>query len=232
MLKKGDGSVSLPDYYSNGELVDVQLDKRLTPSENAQRYYKLYKKAMTAKKILSEQLPLAKEELNYLESVLVSVETAQTITDISQIREELSAGGYIKKQQKDRKVKQNCMPAEYRSSDGYTILVGKNNSQNDFLTLKIAEKQDIWLHVKNYPGSHVIICCNGKIPPDSTLTQAAIIAATNSKIKDGKNVEVDYTEVKNVKKPAGAKPGMVVHETYKTAVVTPSEALINELIVK
>ncbi|PWM44005.1 MAG: fibronectin/fibrinogen-binding protein [Clostridiales bacterium] len=232
MLKKGDGNVMLQDYYSDGEPVQVSLDKRLTPSENAQRYYKLYKKATTAKEVLSKQLPLAKTELKYLESVLASVDTAENLVDISQIREELSNGGYIKKQQKDRKIKQSCVPSEYRSSDGFTILVGKNNAQNDFLTLKMAEKQDIWFHVKNYPGSHVIVVCEGKTPPNSTLTQAAIIAATNSKIRDGKNVEVDYTEVKNIKKPSGSKPGMVVYETYKTAIVTPSEELINELIVK
>lgn len=232
MIKKGDGKVLLPDYYANGELTQIELDKRLTPAENAQKYYKLYKKSVTAKKVLSEQIPVAQAELEYLESVLVSVDSAENSADISQIRQELVLGGYIKTTYKNYKEKCDNEPSKYLLSDGFTAFSGKNNLQNDILTLKMAQKQDIWFHVKNYPGSHVVLVCNGRIPSDRALTEAAIIAATNSKIKDSENVEVDYTQIKNVKKPSGSRPGKVIYENYKTAIVSPDKGLINELIVK
>ena len=238
-LKGGEREVSVIDYYADEPCEKtLALDPRLSPVQNAQKYYKMYKKAQNAIKVLSEQIPASLNELAYLESVSDELDRAENISDINEIRTELAEQGYIKQNLKQKYVKNNkgrkdvFNIMEFMSGDGFQIFVGKNNLQNDYLTLKIAEKRDIWFHVKNYAGSHVILRCNGRSPSDKAMTEAAVLAATYSKIKDSFNVEVDYTEVRNVKKPSGAKPGMVVYEVYKTAIVTPSEKLINELIVK
>lgn len=233
-LRGGEREVTLTNYFApEPEPCTIPLDPRLSPVKNAQHYYKLYRKAQTARQILRAQIPAAAEELVYLNGVLDFVQRASTPVEVAQIRSELIEQGYLRGQRGVQKKKEPVYTfTRFLSTDGFTILAGKNNLQNDALTLKTAEKRDIWFHVKNYSGSHVIVVCDGKTPPDSTLTQAAVIAATMGKKDLSGKIEVDYTEVKNVKKPNGAKPGMVTYETYKTAVVEPDERLIHELIVK
>ena len=228
LLKGGEKTARLVDYYAEEPTeCTVELDPRLSPTANAQKYYKLYKKAQTAKKMLAEQIPEALSEIEYLESVRSSVENADSVAELGQIRRELSEQGYVKQRGKQKTQRQKkpetCKPSEYKSTDGFTILVGKNNLQNDALTLKIADKHDIWFHIKNYAGSHVVVVTDGKTPPDSTLEEAAVLAATFSSADAGAKVEVDYTEVKNVKKPSGARPGKVIYVNYTTAVVTAKE---------
>lgn len=228
LLKGGEKNARLVDYYAEEPTeCTVELDPRLSPTANAQRYYKLYKKAQTAKKMLSEQIPEALADIEYLETVRSSVENASSVSELAQIRRELTEQGYIKQRGKIKTQKQKkpetCKPSEYTSSDGFTILVGKNNLQNDALTLKIADRHDIWFHIKNYAGSHVVVVTEGRTPPDSTLEEAAVLAATFSSADAGAKVEVDYTEVKNVKKPSGARPGKVIYVNYRTAVVTAKE---------
>lgn len=236
LLKGGEKSARLMDYYEEEPCEkNIELDPRLSPNMNAQRYYKMYKKAQTAKKVLSEQIPEALKEIEYFDSVKTAVENSSTLLELSQIRRELTEQGYIKKKGKPSKrpaKAESCKPSEYRSSDGFTVFVGKNNLQNDALTLKTAEKKDIWFHIKNSTGSHVVISTEGKEPPLRTLEEAAILAATFSSATEGAKVEVDYTMIKNVKKPNGAKPGMVIYETYQTAVVSGDKALADRLFVK
>ena len=177
--------------------------------------------------MLSEQIPEALADIEYLETVRSSVENASSVSELAQIRRELTEQGYIKQRGKIKTQKQKkpetCKPSEYTSSDGFTILVGKNNLQNDALTLKIADRHDIWFHIKNYAGSHVVVVTEGRTPPDSTLEEAAVLAATFRSADADATVEVDYTEVKNVKKPSGARPGKVIYVNYRTAVVTAKE---------
>lgn len=218
-------SISLPNYYSeNMEEITIPLDSELTPSENAQKYFKRYNKEKRTFAALQTQIAQNDEELAYLESVLTSVNTCLDEQDIKDIREELKDEGYIKriKQQKGMKSNKHSAPMHYISSDGFDIYVGKNNKQNDELTLRFAKGCDIWLHTKQIPGSHVIIVTDGKSVPDSTLTQAATLAAYYSKGQTSSLVPVDYTEKRNVKKPNGAKPGFVIYTTNQTAYITPS----------
>ncbi len=224
--------VEVENYYSdNLEAVKIPLKPELSPSKNAQRYYKLYAKAKATEEHSTVQLKNAENEKAYLETVLDSVNRASSYTDISEIREELSEQGYIissnsKKKQKQKK----STPIEFVSSDGYTILVGRNNKQNDELTIKSAYSTDIWLHTKNIPGSHVIIRTNGcGEVPDNTLVEAATIAAYYSKAQNGTGIPVDYTLVKNIRKPNGSKPGFVIYETNYTVYVTPDEKLMETL---
>lgn len=226
-------SVDLPDYTCDPvRTVRIGLDKRLTPVQNAQRYYKLYKKSKTAIAVLTEQLSASREELEYLDSVREALRNCVCIADINDIRSELSQQGYIKTQtvsSRRSKSSRTSVPMRFISTDGFVILSGKNNIQNDELTFRQADKNDWWFHVKDYPGSHVIIKCDGAVPPDSTFTEAAVIAATYSGAKDSKKVSVDYTQVKNVKKPPGAKPGSVIYHMFSTAVVDPSTDLARRL---
>lgn len=234
-LQRGVGEVKLLNYYDKDlQECTISLDPMLSPVQNAQHYYKLYKKAQTARDILNQQIPKAIKELAYLKSVFEFTENAESVADISQIRQELVLQGYLQQHERKNNTKKetNLKITEFCSADGFTILAGKNNLQNDYITFKMAEKQDIWFHLKNYSGSHVLVLCKGENPPDTTLTQAAIIAATIGKRENIGKVEVDYTEIKNVKKPSGAKPGMVTYDKYKTAVVAPDQHLVRELIVK
>ena len=231
-IKKGDEVVELENFYNNGEIIKITLKPDLTPSENAQRFYARYTKEKTAEEETLKQRKINLEEIEYLKSVLESIEQAETVAEINQIKEELSDEGYIRKRFTGKKSPKSPKfePARFVSHDGFEIFAGKNNKQNDYVTLKLARSTDIWLHTKNIHGSHVIIKTEGgKEVPDRTLTEAAIIAAYFSKGKNSQNVEVDYTEVKNVKKPSGAKPGMVIYVNNYTAVVTPDEKLIEEL---
>ena len=172
-----------------------------------------------------------RSELDYLESVLQMLDNCTTLHEIDEVRQELIDQGYMarKRRRYDKKDQAATKPFHYRSSDGFDILVGKNNIQNDRLTLKTAQSGDIWLHTKAVPGSHVIIRRNGRDIPDRTIGQAAVIAAWHSKARMSSNVQVDYTAVKNVSKPNGAKPGMVIYINYKTAVVTPDQSLVESL---
>ncbi len=230
-VERGAKSVRLTNYYNGGE-VDIPLDVRLTPSANAQKYFKEYKKKQTAARMLTELIAESDAEAAYLESVRYEVETAEGEAALAEIRAELKSQGYLKYYKaRDKKQK----PADflrYESTDGFLILVGRNNAQNDKLTLKTARGKDVWFHVKNAPGSHAVVMSGGRNVPDSTKTQAAILAAVHSSLNGGAKVQVDYTEVKNVWKANGAKPGMVLYDPYETAVVTPDPALAERLQVK
>lgn len=224
MLKQGMDSALLTDYTKDPpQKTAVELDKSLSPSKNAQRYYKRYKKAVTALEILNKQIPEAENELIYLDSVFEELVRAKTSADVDEIRSELSESGYIKKgsQKKNAKKPKLYTPKIQSaiSADGFQIYIGKNNLQNDYLTLRMSDKRDIWFHAKEYPGSHVVVATKGMPVPDTTLNEAALIAAKNSKAGTGGIVAVDYTEIKNVKKQPGAKPGMVIYTTYKTAYI-------------
>ena len=229
-IKKGDSEVEVLNYYSEEEeYLKIPLDVNKTPAENAQKYYKRYNKLKKAEENAYIQIELAEEELTYLQSVLSNIENADTYKDLEDIKNELVETGYIafKKSMKGKKEKPS-KPLHFVSSDGIDIYVGKNNLQNDYLTLKFAHNNDIWMHVKNIPGSHVIIKNMGEIP-DSTLLEGAILAAYYSKGKTSTKVPIDYTEVRNVKKMAKGKPGMVTYSTNKTIYVDPVKLELKEV---
>lgn len=229
-ISKGDTSLTAENFYADGcPEITIELDVRKTPSQNAQYYYNEYKKRVTAEAVLAVQIEKGEEELQYLESVFDALTRADSENDIIQLRLELREQGYIKSGTSKVKPPKALPPIEYKSSDGYTILVGRNNRQNDQLTLKFAEKSDIWLHTQAITGSHVIIVTDGEAPPDRTIEEAAIIAAVNSKGRNSSLVAVDYCSAKFVKKPAGAKPGKVIFTNYKTAFVKPDEEIVNKL---
>ena len=231
-IKQGMTTIKLNNFYSeNFEEVEIELDGSLTPAENAQKYFKRYNKAKRTYTALQEQIAANDEELAYLETVLAGVENCENEQDIKEIRRELREQGYVKKEakQKGRQVNKKSAPLHYISSDGYDIYVGKNNIQNDELTLRTAHSTDIWMHTKNIPGSHVIIITRGADVPDTTLTEAATLAAYYSKAQTSSMVPVDYTQRKNVHKPNGAKPGFVIYDTNKTAYITPSREAVEKL---
>lgn len=221
-LKRGMTSFSAIDYYDNEcPEVTIELDSRLSPADNAQRYYKLYNKAKTAKEVLTKQISIWESELVYLESVKTFLAKAETEEDLIEIRDELYRSGYAAKLRGYKPPKQiKARPMRFRTSGGYELLVGRNNMQNDHLTFKMAEKHDIWFHTKDIPGSHVIMVTGGDEPSERDYTEAAGIAAYYSKAT-ADLVAVDYTAVKNIKKPQGAKPGFVIYKTNYTAFVRP-----------
>lgn len=228
-LEKGMTKCTLEDFYT-GEPREITLDARLTPAQNAQKYYNEYRKLDTAEKKLTELIKNGGEELAYLDSVLDSVSRAESDSELSEIRRELREQGYLRAVKgDDRPSKKLSEPMRFHSSEGYEILVGRNNRQNDILTLKTAKATDIWLHTKDIAGSHVVIRTNGQAPSEQTIFEAAQLAAFHSKGKSGSGVPVDYVAVKFVKKPAGAKPGMVIFTNNKTLYVTPDEELINTI---
>ncbi|HKM32374.1 MAG TPA: NFACT RNA binding domain-containing protein [Oscillospiraceae bacterium] len=222
-LESGQKQASLENFYDSGEVVNIQLDPRLSPAQNAQRYYSEYRKANTAQKKLTELIAQGEQELIYLDSVFDALTRTQGESELLEIREELAEQGYLKRSKKTSKMLRAQPPMKYTSSDGFTILVGRNNKQNDRLTTKDAHSTDIWLHTHNIPGSHVIIVTQGENPPDSTIMEAAMLAALHSKAYNSAKVPVDYTQVKFVKKPNGAKPGMVIFTNNKTVYTTPDE---------
>lgn len=229
-IQKGDQTAVLENFYDEScPQIEIKLDSRLTPSQNAQKYYSEYRKSLTAEKKLAEQIALGEEELKYIDSVFDSLTRANTENEVNELRLELAEQGYIRAVRLKGKPPKSNPPFEYLSGDGYTILLGRNNKQNDKLTLKTAAKTDIWLHTHNIPGSHAIIVTNGETPPISTIEEAAVIAAVNSKAKDSSQVPVDYCPVKFVKKPVGAKPGMVIFTNNKTLYVTPDKKLEERL---
>ena len=228
-MERGERKLVCQNYYDeNMAEVTIQLDPLLTPQQNAAKYYKRYTKAKTAEKYLREQMALARRDLSYLESILQEIDQAESEQDFMDIRSEMRDAGFIRKQGK--KVPQRpSKPREFRTSGGFRVLVGRNNRQNDKLTLKDADYRDLWFHVQKLHGSHAILCTNGKEPGDQDITEAAMLAAYFSQAKDSGNVPVDCTQVKNVKKPAGARPGMVIYTTYRTVNVTPEEGLATRL---
>ena len=221
LLKKGDTKVKLADYstYPPTEK-EISLDPTKTPQQNAAVRFKKYSKLKAGRIHAAEQLELAKSELEYIERVKFSLDRADGETEIAEIRAELESGGYIrsspsKKPQKNKKPK----PDIYVTSGGYTVYCGKNNIQNEFVTFKLASKDDIWFHAKNIPGSHVLLVTNGEEPPAQDYTEAAMIAAVNSSAKGNAAVEIDYTKASNVKKPGGSRIGFVIYKTnYSTTV--------------
>ena len=233
-MERGQSRLTAQNYYDeNCADMDIPLDVRLSPQENAARYFKQYAKAKTAEKYLTAQLQRGREELQYLESVLQELAQAESEQDFNDIRTELTDGGYLRGRGKKQPGFQRASkPREFRSSAGLRILVGRNNRQNDRLTTKDADKRDIWLHTQKIHGSHVILCTGGAEPDEQSLMEAASLAAYFSQAQGSTKVPVDYTPVKFVKKPAGAKPGMVVYTTYQTMLADPDEELVKRLSVK
>ncbi len=234
-LQKGDTKAVVQNFYHpQGKEIEIPLDPLLTPPQNAQRYYALYRKADTAEKMLIKLIAQGTEELAYIDSVFDALTRAAGEADLDAIRRELAAGGYVKRSSlsKQGQKEQKLAPIRYRSTDGILIMVGRNNLQNDQLTIKEAKAQDLWLHTQKIPGAHAIISTQGKEIPKTTIEQAAIIAAYNSKARNSTKVSVDFTPVKYVRKPNGAKPGMVIYDTYQTILVTPDEELVQSLLEK
>ncbi len=226
-LSRGDSVAEFEDYESMREdgsfdTVRVELDSRLTPAANAQRYYKKYNKAKTAKIELTKQLELGENELSYLYSVFEALRCAETPADLSEIRDELYRSGYASRMKTYTAHKaHNPVVMQFTTPDGMRVLCGKNNVQNEYITHRLAEKHDYWFHAKSVPGSHVLLVTEGREPTDLDFTTAAEIAAYYSKA-EGANIAVDYTLAKHVKKAAGGKPGMVIYHTNWTAYVTPN----------
>lgn len=216
-MEKGMNEITV-DNYITGQPETIKLDVRLTPAQNAQKCYSEYKKLDTAEKMLTKLIEQEKQELVYLDSVFDAAARAKTDAELQEIRFELSGSGYLKKGRNSSidKSAKPLQPLKFKSKDGFEIWAGRNNLQNDRLTLKTAKGDDIWLHTKDIPGAHVIIFAKGKEIPDSTIEEAANIAASNSKAKGNTKIPVDYTKVRYVKKPNGAKPGMVIFTNNKT----------------
>lgn len=229
-IKTGMSEITLENFYSNNEKITIPLDIQKSPSENIQRYFKRYQKSKNRIEELTEQLAIAQKEISYLENVLLSISQIETYDEISEIQDELAKQGYIRRTGNHKSKKETISsPMEFTASDGTTILVGKNNTQNDRLTLKLSSPNDTWLHTKDIPGSHVIIRAKQQDISEKTLYEAAVLAAYYSKGKFSSNVPVDYTERKNVKKPSGAKPGMVIYVNNSTIYVTPEESVVEQL---
>ena len=230
-VKKGMRTVSVEDYYTDGcPTVEIKLDELKTPQQNAAAMFKEYNKLKTAEMHLTALVAEGEKQLDYLNSVLTEIDCAETERDLAEIRRELIETGYIKKQKgakPDKTKKQG--PMRFESSDGFEILVGRSNSQNDELTTKTARRTDIWLHTKSVHGSHVIISCEGLEPPKRTIEEAASIAAYYSQGREGGKTAVDYTMVRFVKKPSGAMPGMVIYTDYNTVMAEADEALCEKL---
>lgn len=225
-LNKGMTSIELPNYYDNEQLIKIDLSNQLGPSQNAQRYFTRYNKLKASVKYLDEQMALAQAEVDYFENLLAQVDLASP-RDIEEIRVELVQEGYLRQQSKKKQKPQVSQPEKFYASDGTLIEVGKNNLQNERLSMKTAQKNDIWLHTKDIPGSHVII--HSDSPSPATLTEGAILAAYFSKARDSANVPVDYLPVRRLRKPNGSKPGFVIFEGQTTINVTPDYAIVQQL---
>lgn len=226
-IEKGANSVTVENYYDNNSPITIPLNPALTATQNSQKYYKNYRKAKTAEQVLKVQIEKAKEELEYIDTVIEALNRATTEGELAEIRAELTEQGYVKAPRGKQKKAASLPPLKFTSSTGFTILVGRNNKQNDKLTLKTASKNDIWLHTKDIHGTHTIILTEGKEVDSTTLQEAAQLAAYHSKARNSAQVPVDYTLVKNVSKPSGAKPGMVIYVKNKTLYVTPQLIEIN-----
>ncbi|MBQ9531182.1 MAG: NFACT family protein [Eubacterium sp.] len=229
-LEKGSLFYDLENFYDNNNIVRIPADATLTPAQNAQKYYKEYRKKQIAQTKLNDFINQAKEEAKYLESVIDSLSRAQTDSEISAIRAELYAAGFLHKRVDKKNKPKKLEPKKYISSDGFVIRVGRNNVQNDELTLRMSKNYDLWFHVKDAAGSHVVVSTDKEKPvTDKLIREAAMLAAANSKAASSSNVAVDYTIIKNVHKPNGAKFGMVIYDNYKTEYVTPNEEELKEV---
>lgn len=235
-LEKGMCKAVLENFYDGGNKIEIALDPWKTPVQNAQRYYTLYRKADTAEKMLAGLITSAEQELAYLDSVFDSLSRATAEAELESIRRELAQSGYLKRPKAERTGKNaanqkpdKLPPLRFRSSDGFLIVTGRNNLQNDRLTLKEANGADLWFHTQKIPGSHTIVFTEGKTVPARTIEQACVIAATHSQARASAKVPVDFTQARNVKKPGGAKPGMVIYDRYKTVIVDPDEELVKTL---
>ena len=230
-IDRGQARLTAVDFYDpEMREIEIPLNAAISPQQNAAKLYKDYNKAKHAEKFLTGQIAAGETEVEYLTSVLDALSRAETERDVSDIRAELIEGGYLRSTDRKKQMKtQPARPLEFRSSDGFQILVGRNNRQNDLLTAKMAYKTDLWLHVQKNHGSHVIIACAGAQVPDRTITEAAMLAGWYSEARQGQNVPVDLCPVRQVKKPAGAKPGMVVYENYRTVYITPDPELPGRL---
>ncbi len=230
-IRKGQRFVECEDFYDeNMSVIRIPLSEVLSPQENAAKFYKDYTRMKNAQRELTHQLELGREELQYLESVLDELSRADSEQGLEEIRQELQGGGYLRKDTGKRRMKQKALqPLRFESTDGFGIYVGRNNRQNDELTFRLASKGDIWLHAQKVHGSHVIIAAGGRKVPDDTITQAAQLAAYHSELRLGQNVSVDVTPVKQLKRPPGAKLGMVIYHTYKTVNVNPYPDIVQEV---
>ncbi len=243
MLERGMEKASLINYFDeNMPTVDIKLDSRYTPAQNAQIYYKKYNKAKSAKIMLSKQIEESKAESAYIDTVFESLAKAETENDLAEVRAELALAGYGKKldnmrrshsgSRDTRKIGKQLKPLRFVTSDGYEVYCGKNNLQNDYVTTKLAEKNDYWFHVKNAPGSHVVLKTNGEEPPAESFTECAMIAALYSSEREKPQAAVDYTKARYVKKPSGAKPGFVIYDKNYTAYVTVDKEKVESLAVR
>ena len=225
---KGADTFTAQNFYDENKPMEIALDPTLTPAENAQRYFKQYNKQKRTFAALQDQIEKNLEDLTYLDSVAIAMETITDEADIAEIRAELATQGFAKRrtESKNKKAAQAAKPLHYISSDGFDIYVGKNNTQNDNLTLRMASNHDIWMHTKDIPGSHVIVITGGKEPPSTTILEAANLAAFHSKARSSTQVPVDYVAKRHVRKPNGAKPGFVIYDSHKTVYVTPVETAL------
>lgn len=223
-LQKGSIYYDLQNFYDDNANVRVPADPALSPMQNAQKYYKEYRKKQTAESRLFDFIKAANDEAAYLDSVTDALSRAQTDPEITEIKNELVQTGFLKRRPaKNQKNQKQLRPMEFESSEGFKIFVGRNNIMNDKLTLKTAKNYDLWFHVKDGAGAHVVVQSeNGRKFTDKLIREAAMLAVQNSKASSSSNVAVDYTVIKNVKKPNGAKPGMVIYDNYKTEYVTPN----------
>ncbi len=229
---KGQTVVSCEDFYDEEmKPVDIPLSPILSPQQNAAKFYKDYTRMKNAEKELTHQISLGKTELQYLKSVLEELNRAQSEAELEEIRRELQDGGYLRQESGKKRIRQEKLkPMVFTSTDGYPIYVGRNNRQNEELTFRTARKDDLWCHASKVHGSHVIIACGGTTPPDNTITQAAQLAAYYAETTGGRNVPVDVTTVKQVKKIPNGKPGMVIYHTYKTVIANPyPDIVLDEL---
>ncbi len=234
-IQKGQTKIACEDFYDeNMAMVDIPLSPILSPQQNAAKFYKDYSRMKNAEKELTKQISLAKEELDYLKSVLEELNRAASERELEEIRRELQEVGYLKADSAKKRAKQGKLPPmRFESTDGYPIYVGRNNQQNDELTFRMARKDDLWLHASKVHGSHVIIACAGVTPPDNTITQAAQLAAYYAETGTGQNIAVDMTPVKQVKKIPNGKPGMVIYHSYKTVIANPyPDIVMDELNVE
>ena len=224
-LEKGASVYEVENYYDNNNIVKISVDPALSPSQNSQKLYKEYRKACTAENMLIKLIEEGEQDLEYLKSVKDLLERSTLEREFGEIKDELVSQGFIKPKKSGKKQmkKQALPPLEFKTSQGLTVLVGRNNIQNDKLTFKVGKKGDMWLHAQKCPGSHVLLLNDGDGIPDDAIVEAAEIAAYYSSAKDGTIVTVDYTDVKNIKKPNGAKPGFVVYYTYYSVNVKPKD---------
>ncbi len=231
MIEAGSNSATVQNYYDPDlKTVEIPLNPAISPAANAAKYFKEYKKSHTAEQTLIPLIAEDEQEIVYLDTVLESLERCDSLADISEIREELYDGGYMRRKSGGpRKSKQNTgIFRELLSSEGYRVLIGKNNRQNDYITTKLASKGDLWFHTKNIAGSHIVVMSGGGEISDETIVSAAKLAAFYSKASASSNVAVDYTPIKYVKKPNGAKAGMVIYTTNQTVFVTPDKNAFNK----